>query len=247
MLKHGDSFVFDTHGDITQKRPASSGCITAARVFSHGAELLLGRRRPLLLNSMISEQRGVHGQSDEPGYPARRPHHRVSREIHPALARPVERRLQRTHSNLQSFAPLRSRCLSRFISMPITPTCSKREVERPRQGRRLRTVAVREPSSAMSATMVSSGERLFDGVGSRTSWRKGRRSFSLRSIGMRERNWNGALAARSTAPLRSRITSSMPWHGPSGEWLTPRSRSVSFRARTRPSIDGCGGRRPTCA
>ena len=197
---------------------------------------------------MIGEQRGVHGQSDEPGYPSRRPH-RCRGEI-PALARPLwnggySERIRISNHSLHShrgasYGLFRCRLRRRVRSA---------RSERPRRGRRLRTVAVKSKilvrlcrprwcQAANDCSMESAAE---------PRGGRARRSFWLRSIGMRERNWNGALAARSTAPLRSRITSSMPWHGPSGEWLTPRSRSVSFRARTRPSIDGCGGRRPTCA
>jgi glycogen debranching enzyme len=60
VLKQGDSFaVFDTHGDITPETSTEQGLYHSGTRFLSRLELLLGRRRPLLLNSMISEDNVV--------------------------------------------------------------------------------------------------------------------------------------------------------------------------------------------
>jgi glycogen debranching enzyme len=60
VLKHGDSFaVFDSHGDITPETSSEQGFYHRGTRFLSRLELLLGRRRPLLLNSMISEDNVV--------------------------------------------------------------------------------------------------------------------------------------------------------------------------------------------
>jgi glycogen debranching enzyme len=60
VLKHGDSFaVFDTHGDINPGMSGELGLYHRGTRFLSRLELLLGRRRPLLLNSMIAEDNVV--------------------------------------------------------------------------------------------------------------------------------------------------------------------------------------------
>ena len=60
VLKQGDSFaVFDTHGDITPATSVEQGLYHSGTRFLSRLELFLGRRRPLLLNSTISEDNVV--------------------------------------------------------------------------------------------------------------------------------------------------------------------------------------------
>ena len=60
VLKHGDTFgVFDLHGDINAPENAEHGLYHAGTRFLSRFELLLGRRRPLLLSSTISEDNSV--------------------------------------------------------------------------------------------------------------------------------------------------------------------------------------------
>ena len=60
VLKNGDSFaVFDTYGDITPAPSSEQGLYHSGTRFLSRLELLLGRRRPLLLNSTISEDNVV--------------------------------------------------------------------------------------------------------------------------------------------------------------------------------------------
>ena len=55
VLKHGDSFgVFDPHGDVVPADASEYGLYHAGTRFLSRFELLLGRRRPLLLSSTIS-------------------------------------------------------------------------------------------------------------------------------------------------------------------------------------------------
>ncbi|HET7221182.1 MAG TPA: amylo-alpha-1,6-glucosidase, partial [Vicinamibacterales bacterium] len=56
VLKHGDTFgVFDLHGDVDPAHAGDQGLFHAGTRFLSRFELLLGRRRPLLLSSTISE------------------------------------------------------------------------------------------------------------------------------------------------------------------------------------------------
>jgi glycogen debranching enzyme len=56
VLKHGDTFgVFDTHGDVVPAEAGEQGLYYGGTRFLSRFELLLGRRRPLLLSSTISE------------------------------------------------------------------------------------------------------------------------------------------------------------------------------------------------
>src|SRR5687768_17903150 len=60
VLKQGDSFgVFDPHGDIVPAETGEHGLYHAGTRFLSRFELLLGRRRPLLLSSTISEDNSV--------------------------------------------------------------------------------------------------------------------------------------------------------------------------------------------
>src|SRR5918994_5566965 len=55
VLKHGDTFgVFDLHGDIVAMENGDQGLYHAGTRFLSRFELMLGRRRPLLLSSTIS-------------------------------------------------------------------------------------------------------------------------------------------------------------------------------------------------
>jgi glycogen debranching enzyme len=60
VLKQGDSFgVFDPHGDILPAEAGEQGLYHNGTRFLSRLELLLGQRRPLLLNSTISEDNVV--------------------------------------------------------------------------------------------------------------------------------------------------------------------------------------------
>ena len=60
VLKHGDTFgVFDLHGDVLSLEKGEQGLYHAGTRFLSRFELLLGRRRPLLLSSTISEDNTV--------------------------------------------------------------------------------------------------------------------------------------------------------------------------------------------
>jgi glycogen debranching enzyme len=60
VLKHGDTFgVFDVHGDVAAGDNGEQGLYHAGTRFLSRFELLLGRRRPLLLSSTISEDNTV--------------------------------------------------------------------------------------------------------------------------------------------------------------------------------------------
>jgi glycogen debranching enzyme len=60
VLKHGDTFgVFDLHGDIVPLDKGEQGLYHAGTRFLSRFELLLGRRRPLLLSSTISEDNTI--------------------------------------------------------------------------------------------------------------------------------------------------------------------------------------------
>jgi glycogen debranching enzyme len=60
VLKHGDTFgVFDVHGDVIPSENGEQGLYHAGTRFLSRFELLLGRRRPMLLSSTISEDNTV--------------------------------------------------------------------------------------------------------------------------------------------------------------------------------------------
>jgi glycogen debranching enzyme len=60
VLKHGDTFgVFDLHGDVVPMENGQLGLYHAGTRFVSRFELMLGRRRPLLLSSTISEDNTV--------------------------------------------------------------------------------------------------------------------------------------------------------------------------------------------
>jgi len=60
VLKHGDTFgVFDLHGDVQSFEKGEQGLYHAGTRFLSRFELLLGRRRPLLLSSTISEDNTI--------------------------------------------------------------------------------------------------------------------------------------------------------------------------------------------
>ncbi|MGB2712907.1 MAG: amylo-alpha-1,6-glucosidase [Vicinamibacterales bacterium] len=60
VLKNGDTFaVFDPHGDILQSEAAEAGLYHAGTRYLSTFELLLGRRRPLLLSSTTSLDNAV--------------------------------------------------------------------------------------------------------------------------------------------------------------------------------------------
>src|SRR5262245_28683999 len=60
VLKHGDTFgVFDFHGDVQSLESGEQGLYHAGTRFLSRFELLLGRRRPLLLSSAISEDNTI--------------------------------------------------------------------------------------------------------------------------------------------------------------------------------------------
>jgi glycogen debranching enzyme len=60
VLKHGDTFgVFDLHGDVIPLENGEQGLYHAGTRFLSRFELLLGRRRPLLLSSTISEDNTI--------------------------------------------------------------------------------------------------------------------------------------------------------------------------------------------
>jgi glycogen debranching enzyme len=60
VLKHGDTFgVFDLHGDIISAENGDQGLYHAGTRFLSRLELLLGRRRPLLLSSTISDDNTI--------------------------------------------------------------------------------------------------------------------------------------------------------------------------------------------
>ena len=60
VLKHGDTFgVFDSHGDVVSVENGDQGVYHAGTRFVSRFELLLGRRRPLLLSSTISEDNTI--------------------------------------------------------------------------------------------------------------------------------------------------------------------------------------------
>jgi glycogen debranching enzyme len=60
VLKHGDTFgVFDLHGDVTPVENGDQGLYHAGTRFLSRFELLLGRRRPLLLSSTISDDNTI--------------------------------------------------------------------------------------------------------------------------------------------------------------------------------------------
>ena len=60
VLKHGDTFgVFDFHGDVQSLESGEQGLYHAGTRFLSRFELLLGRRRPLLLSSTISEDNTI--------------------------------------------------------------------------------------------------------------------------------------------------------------------------------------------
>jgi glycogen debranching enzyme len=60
ILKQGDTFgVFDTHGDVVTGALGEQGLYHAGTRFLSRCELLLGRRRPLLLSSTISDDNTV--------------------------------------------------------------------------------------------------------------------------------------------------------------------------------------------
>ena len=60
VLKHGDTFgVFDPHGDVVPIDAGEQGLYHAGTRYLSRLELLLGRRRPLLLGSRISEDNTI--------------------------------------------------------------------------------------------------------------------------------------------------------------------------------------------
>src|SRR3954452_5521151 len=60
VLKHGDTFgVFDLHGDVLSLEKGEQGLYHAGSRFLSRFELLLGRRRPLLLSSTISDDNTI--------------------------------------------------------------------------------------------------------------------------------------------------------------------------------------------
>jgi glycogen debranching enzyme len=60
VLKHGDTFgVFDLHGDVISIENGDQGLYHAGTRFLSRFELLLGRRRPLLLSSTISDDNTI--------------------------------------------------------------------------------------------------------------------------------------------------------------------------------------------
>jgi len=60
VLKHGDTFgVFDLHGDVLSLQNGDLGLYHAGTRFLSRFELLLGRHRPLLLSSTISEDNTI--------------------------------------------------------------------------------------------------------------------------------------------------------------------------------------------
>jgi glycogen debranching enzyme len=60
VLKNGDTFaVFDQHGDIIQGEASEAGLYHAGTRYLSNFELLLGRRRPLLLSSTTSPDNAV--------------------------------------------------------------------------------------------------------------------------------------------------------------------------------------------
>jgi glycogen debranching enzyme len=60
VLKHGDTFgVFDLHGDVISVENEDQGLYHAGTRFLSRFELLLGRRRPLLLSSTISDDNTI--------------------------------------------------------------------------------------------------------------------------------------------------------------------------------------------
>ncbi len=60
VLKHGDTFgVFDLHGDVVSAESGDLGLYHAGTRFLSRFELLLGRRRPLLLSSTISDDNTI--------------------------------------------------------------------------------------------------------------------------------------------------------------------------------------------
>src|SRR5262245_51865 len=60
VLKHGDTFgVFDLHGDVLPLDRGELGLYHAGTRFLSRFELLLGRRRPLLLSSTISQDNTI--------------------------------------------------------------------------------------------------------------------------------------------------------------------------------------------
>jgi glycogen debranching enzyme len=60
VLKHGDTFgVFDLHGDVVSAENGDLGLYHAGTRFLSRFELLLGRRRPLLLSSTISDDNSI--------------------------------------------------------------------------------------------------------------------------------------------------------------------------------------------
>ena len=60
VLKQGDTFgVFDRHGDVTPSEAAEAGLYHEGTRYLSKFELLMGRRRPLLLSSTISQDNAV--------------------------------------------------------------------------------------------------------------------------------------------------------------------------------------------
>ena len=60
VLKHGDTFgVFDLHGDVISVEAGDQGLYHAGTRFLSRFELMLGRRRPLLLSSTISDDNRI--------------------------------------------------------------------------------------------------------------------------------------------------------------------------------------------
>jgi len=60
VLKHGDTFgVFDLHGDVVSVENGEQGLYHCGTRFLSRFELLLGRRRPLLLSSTISDDNTI--------------------------------------------------------------------------------------------------------------------------------------------------------------------------------------------
>ncbi len=193
VLKHGDSFaVFDPHGDITPATSIEQGLYHTARGFSRGSSCCwAGAARCSSIRRSARTTWCSRSISRTPISCATATSSCLAGKS-TSCAR-VCCGMAATANAFESptTRSTRSRCPSRFISTPITPTCSKR-VGRPGPGgvAACRTVAVRSTSSATSASMVSSAGRLSAGASSRTGWRKGRRSFWWRSIGMREQTWN---------------------------------------------------------
>ena len=158
VLKNGDSFaVFDTYGDITPEPSSEQGLYHSGTRFLSRLELLLGRRRPLLLNSTISEDNVVFtvnltnpdilrdGASSCRAARSTSCAHVCCGTA--ATASECECRI--THS-------IRLRCPSRLFSTPTMPTSSKRGARFGRGGvDACRIVAVTTTSWDISASMVS--------------------------------------------------------------------------------------------